>query len=291
MQQVKEPGKIHKAERYAVAQLPIHPQYIDAGTVYFAELQEPLDFGVEPLTQEMVASLGATPPPGSFVRARLVTPLNSATTPRGAEVSAILSQPLFAGQQLILPQGSLLKGSVVQVQPARYMSRNGKLRMVFHELIPPDGPGGAALAQKVDASLEAVQSGKADNVKLDPEGGAEATTPKTRYLQTGISIGLAVLSAGGDADAKVPNPSGNTLNRAAGGAGGFKLVGIILGVLVHSRVFGYTMGAYGAGMSVYTHFIARGRDVVFPKNTAMEVGIGARQALPAIPAGGPAARQ
>src|ERR1700693_5355298 len=40
MKQVHEPGKMHKVERYAVAQLPIHPQYIDAGTVYFAELEQ-----------------------------------------------------------------------------------------------------------------------------------------------------------------------------------------------------------------------------------------------------------
>src|ERR1039458_9600818 len=39
MKQVHEPGKMRKIERYAVAQLPIHPQYIGAGTVYFAELE------------------------------------------------------------------------------------------------------------------------------------------------------------------------------------------------------------------------------------------------------------
>ena len=52
MQQVKQPGKIHKIERYAIAQLPVHPQYVDAGTVYFAELQDPLSFGTEPLSAE-----------------------------------------------------------------------------------------------------------------------------------------------------------------------------------------------------------------------------------------------
>jgi hypothetical protein len=51
-----------------------------------------------------------------------------------------------------------------------------------------------------------------------------------------------------------------------------------MGILLHSRVFGYTMGAYGAGMSIYTHFVAKGRDVVFPKNTAMDIGIGIREA-------------
>ena len=58
---------------------------------------------------------------------------------------------------------------------------------------------------------------------------------------------------------------------------GFKLVGMVLGVAVQSRALGYTMGAYGAGMSVYSSFIARGHEVVFPKNTSMEIGIGQRK--------------
>ncbi len=217
MQQVKQPGKFHKVERYVVAQLPIHPQYIDAGTVYFAELQEPLDFGAEPLTPEMAASLGAAPPPGSFVRTLLMTPLNSASTPKGAPVEAILSQPLFDGTRLILPQGCRLRGSVVQVQPARYMSRNGQLRMVFHELLPPEGAGGEIVAQKVEANLEGVQAAAADNVALDAEGGAQAGSPKSRYLLTTISIGLAAVSAGVGGDTL-----GDTTERAAGGAGRFQ---------------------------------------------------------------------
>jgi hypothetical protein len=280
MQQVKQPGKFHKAERYVIAELPIHPHYIDAGTVYFAELQEPLDFGTEPLTPEMAASLGAAPPPGSYVRTLLATPLNSASTAKGAPVEAILSQPLFDGTRLILPQGCRLRGSVVQVQPARYMSRNGQLRMVFHELLPPQGAGGQIVAQKVEANLEGVQAAAADNVALDAEGGAQAGSPKSRYLLTTISIGLAAVSAGVGGDTL-----GDTTERAAGGAGGFKLIGIALGAGIHSQPFGLAMGALGAGRSVYVHFIARGREVVFPKNTAMQIGIGTRHA-PASAAGG-----
>lgn len=56
-QQVKQPGKMHRLERAAVAQFPVHPQYVDAGTAYFAELKEPLQFGSEPLTPEMAASM------------------------------------------------------------------------------------------------------------------------------------------------------------------------------------------------------------------------------------------
>jgi hypothetical protein len=275
LKDVKAPGKIHRIERYAVAQLPVHPQYVDAGTVYFAELQQPLDFGTEPLTRELASSIGDTPSEGSIVHARLITPLNSATAHQGDVVEASVSQPLFDDGRLILPQGSLLKGSVVQVRSARRMSHNGQLRFVFHELVLPDG-----VEQKVDAVLNGVEATKADNLKLDSEGGAQATTPKTRYLKTAISVGMAALSTRGDPDAKISNPAGTPTSRAIGGAGGFKLVGMVLGALVQSRAFGYSMGAYGAGMSVYTHFIARGREVVFPKNTAMEIGLATRSSDP-----------
>jgi hypothetical protein len=272
MQQVKAPGKLLKIERYAVAQLPVHPQYIDAGTVYLAELQQPLDFGSEPLTPQLAASLSSPPPDGSFVRARLVTPLSSATSQKDDKVEAMLTRPLFDGDRLILPQGAILRGSVVQVEPARHMSRNGQLRFVFHDLVLPNG-----LDQKVSTVLTGVQAGKTDNLRLDAEGGAQATSPKSRYLQTGIALGLAAVSAAGDGDADI-------LNKSAGGANGFKLVGIAVGIAARSNPLGIAMGALGASRSVYIHFIARGRDVVFPENTAMQIGIGVRPVSSALPA-------
>jgi hypothetical protein len=276
MKQLKTPGRMHRLKRYIEAQLPVHAQYIPAGTVYFAELTEPLDFGAELMTPQMAASIGGPLPPGSVVHARLITPLTSATTQKGEAVEAVLSQPLLDGDgHLILPQGSQLEGTVLQVQPARRMKKNGQLRITFQKLIPPDG-----IEEKVEATLEGVQSGKDANVKLDSEGGAEATTPKTRYLATAVSLGLAAASApGGDTDVDngVAHVKANTGAQVAGGANGFKVVGIVLGLTVHSRALGYTMGAYGAGMSVYSHFFARGNEVVFPKNTAMEIGIGTRK--------------
>ncbi len=280
MKQVKEPGKLHRIERYAIAQLPVHPQYLPEGVVYFAELQQPLKFGSEPLTPALASSIGAPLPDGSVVHARLITPLNSASTQKGAEVEAMVSQPLFDDGRLILPQGSLLKGSVVQVQPARHMSRNGQLRMAFHELSLPSG-----VEQKVEATLAGVEAGKASNLKIDSEGGAQATTSKSRYFATAVSLSLAAASFAGDPDARAGgNPAGNTSNRVAGGAGGYKLIGIALGLAVHSHPLGMAMGAYGGGMSIYMHFIARGHEVVFPKNTAMEIGIGTRRPAADAPA-------
>ena len=260
--QVEEPGRIHRAKRYLISQFPIHPQYIAPGTVYFAELQAPLDFGSEPLTSEMEKSIGVTPPEGSLVQARLSADLSSATARKGDPVEATLSRPLFDGNQLIFPQGSRLKGSVVEVRPARHFSGNGQLRIGFREIAPPEG-----ITQIIQANLKAVESAKRDDLRLDTEGGAEAQTSKRRYLQTSIAIGLAAASSGDDG-----------LNRVEGGAGGFRVVGIVLGAVARSQPLGLAMGALGASRSIYVHFIARGHDVVLPKNTGMEIEIGSRPA-------------
>ena len=266
IKQIKQPGKVHRLERYAMSQLPARPQYLDAGTTYFAELREPLNFGSEPLTPQMAATIGTAIPAGSLIHALLITPLDSATTQKGAEVEAVLSQPLFDGNRLILPEGSRIKGVVLQVRPATRMHHNGQLRVAFHQIVPPDG-----VAQKVVASLESVQAASDGHVKLDPEGGAEASTPKTRYLSTGLSLALAATAMRQHNDA---DDAGRSQPGVGGGAAGFKLVGIALSLMVKSQAFGMAMGAFGASRSVYVHFIARGQDVVFPQNTLMEIGIG-----------------
>ena len=153
--------------------------------------------------------------------------------------------------------------------------------MTFHVIVLPDG-----IEQKVVASLAGVQAGKGQDVTLDSEGGAEANSPKARYLATGISVGLAFVSSLSDRDSGGGGAAcGDTNNRVACGAGGSKLVGTALAAFLHPSPLGIAMGAYGASMSVYTHFIARGRDLEFPKNTATEIAIGTRASVP--PPGSP----
>jgi type IV secretory pathway VirB10-like protein len=287
MQQVKAPGKKDRLEQFALSQLPARPQYLRAGTVYFAELQQPLDFGSEVITPTTISSVGGTPPDGSLVHALLVTPLNSAFTPKGAEVEAVVSQPLFDGDRLILPEGSRLRGTVLEVRPARRWHHNGQLRIVFRELVLPDG-----VQQRVVAGLETVQADRNQNIKLDSEGGAEATSPRTRYASLGLSLALttAAFRQHNDGDANDANQSGNG---AAGGLAGFKLVGLALAYGINSQPVGMAMGAYGSARSVYHTFIAKGHDVVFPKNTPMEISLGPPRKTPLTPeeSGQPATEQ
>jgi hypothetical protein len=267
MKQLHTPGRIRRLERYAEAQLPVHAQYIPSGTIYFAELADPLDFGSETLPADKVASIGDDLPEGSVVHARLLTALSSGTAKKGEEVEAVLARPLFDGDRLLYPQGSRLLGSVSQVQPARRMKKNGQLRIAFHQVVLPDG-----IEQKVQAALVGVQAGKDGNVKLDSEGGAEATTSRTRYASVGLALGLAAIgSSDRDGDGGGPAVTGSNSR-------GFRLVGIATNMLARSRAFGYATGAYGAGRSLYQNFLTRGHEVVFPKNTAMDIAIGTRVA-------------
>jgi hypothetical protein len=268
MKQVESPGRMHLVTHYAVAQLPVHPQYVDAGTLYSAEVSQPLDFGSESVSSNTLSSIGTQPPPGSLVHAVLQTPLNSKTTLKSSDVEAQLSQPLVDQSHLILPAGTRLRGSVLQVRPARSLHRNGQLRIVFREVILPDG-----VVQTVDTRLEGIQSGSADNAQLDSEGGAKSTSSKTRYLSTGASVGLALIGSGGRNDVGDASP-------IAGGATGFKLIGLIVGVAFRSHNYGILMSAYGGGRSIYNNFLGRGRDIVFPKDTMMEIGFGNRTSLP-----------
>jgi hypothetical protein len=268
MKQIESSGRMHLVMRYAVAQLPVHPQYIDAGTVYSAEVSQPLEFGSESVSANTLSAIGTQPPPGSLAHAVLLTPLNSATTPKSSDVEAELSQPLLDHGRLILPAGTHLRGSVLQAVPARHLHRNGQMRIAFREVVLPDGA-----VQTVDTRLQGIQSDSASNARLDSEGGAKSTASKTRYISTGASVGLALIGSGGRKDVGDASPT-------AGGATGFKLIGLIVGVAVRSHTYGIFMSAYGGGRSIYNNFLGMGRDIVFPKDTVMEIGFGNRTSLP-----------
>lgn len=268
MKQVESPGQMHRAMRYAVAQLPVHPQYIDAGTLYSAEISQPLDFGSEVVSSDALTAIGTQPPAGSLAHAVLLTSLNSATTQKSAAVEAELSQPLFDQEHLILPAGTHLRGTVLQVGPARRLHRNGQLRISFREVVLPNG-----VIQPVDTRLQGIQSDSADDTQLDSEGGVKSTPSKTRYLSTGVSLSLALIGSGGEDDVGDAGP-------IAGGTTGFKLIGLIVGAAFRSHTYGILMSAYGGSRSIYNNFLGKGREIVFPKYTVMEVGFGNRTLLP-----------
>ena len=182
------------------------------------------------------------------------------------QVQAVVSKPLYGGDHLILPQGTRLNGSVLQVKPARHLKHNGQLRIAFHELVLPSGQ-----TFRVDTMVAGIQGEQTD--RLDAEGAAKATNPKSRHVNTGIAVSLAMVGSGGKRDVGTAGPT-------AGGAVSFRLVGLVVGLAVRSHTGAILMSAYGGSRSIYMNFFGRGRNITFPRDTLMEIGFGSRTESP-----------
>jgi len=70
--------------------------------------------------------------------------------------------------------------------------------------------------------------------------------------------------------------SDDLLNRTLDGGSAYSLIGLAAGALYRSQPLAIGMGVFGASESVYNDFLSRGRNVVYPKDTAMAIGFGSR---------------
>lgn len=294
--EVRAPGKIHrlkeKAKGLAAAEIPYHRQAFQPGTIFTAVLQRPISFGTE--ADPALSTSGLPLPADSIVHARLVTPLSSATAHEGGPVEAIVTVPVFSAQhQLIVPEGSRLEGTVARAKAARRLRRNGDLRFTFHRL---DLPHAGAPPETIQASVQRIEAAKNARLKLDSEGGVNVAPSKKKYVAPVLSLFLAVQAATPDRDAvsgdvagAVPG-QGGAAGKVLAGGWGFGLVGSALSLATKSRAVTAALGFYGAAWSIYSNLLTRGRDVVFPANTPMEIRLGnherpgAKMPLPPPPA-------
>jgi hypothetical protein len=275
---ITKPDRLHRLERFGLSQLPFHPQFLDAGTRFYAELQEPLDFGQETRTPDQMAAIGALPTDDHIVHALLLTAVSSATAKKGDSVEAVITEPFYVDNRLILPQGTRLLGPVLETRPARKFQRNGELRISFREVVPPGGK-----SQRVQTGLEGVEAASDDGLKMDAEGGVHIATPKTKYVGTIISFALAAKSFDSDIRSGIDaKPGGTFAGRGANGGNGLRFIGSALCGIVRSRGLASGFSVYGAAVAFYDHFLARGQNIVFPKGTAMTIRIGTHASRPAV---------
>jgi hypothetical protein len=273
----RQPGKGARLKEAIVERLPVHPQFIGGGTGYHVQLTAPLTFGT--VAASVRASDESRPAPSSLLKARLLTSLDSAKTPRGTRIQAVVTEPVFTSDHaLIIAEGTVLDGEVTFAKAARWLHRNGQLRFLF-DTIHRDAGAPAPLL----ASLERIEASDDDHLVLDDEGGATLTNPKTRF----IAPALAVLALRGGLDHHEhldPDGDGHLIQSGHPGAlgvGGFVglgVLGAVIGPL--SRPAGLAFSAVGAGRTLYTNILARGREVQFTADTPVQL-----QLAPGSPAG------
>jgi hypothetical protein len=270
---VTAPGKMERLKWMGIGALPYRPQYLRKGTVYSARLTSALDFGTA--TPHARAPAGSVPAPGSILHARLVTALDSATTKRGARVEAMLTQPLFAGavsssdRQVILPEGTTLRGEVTFTKRARHFHRHGQLRFLFESVQAPDRTTEALLA-----SLHAVEANQAGRVVMDEEGGATSTSSKARMAAPALAALALVGTFHGhldyDTDGAGPEMAyGGVVSGSVGGFLGMSVMGV--GLSAVSRPATIAIGVMGMTRTTYSAIFGKGREIVFPADTVIQV--------------------
>lgn len=245
-------------KRFVFSQLPLHPQYVDAGLQYTLRLSQPL-------TLPFVDAPPATKPPektgnqlqhAAIVSAKLLTPIDSNIAVQGTPVKAIVTQPLLnAKNQVEVPQNTMLVGMVTQAKPARSLARDGTLRFAFRQMEFPAG-----YTQQVHGTAEAVMADRKQNLQIDAEGGAKAQ-PKS----TLAPIALSLLAAEASHD--------DELTTDATASNGFALLGHFMVLAPGSQYIAASMAAMAASHSIYNRFLRHGTDVSFPRNTRIEIAV------------------
>jgi len=264
------PGRLNRLKSRLFGMLPYHRQAWSAGTLFNTALERPLT-GLTPIPIEAGSTPGSAGQLKALeVQARLLTPINSAKAHIGAPVEAAVAQPLFSAELgLLIPEGSRLLGNVVEVQPARLLHRNGKVLFVFRQIQLPQGN-----PQSIQGYLDAVEADFDAHLNLDTEGTAHVSSPKSRFIFPAIAVAVAGLSFHQDYNSGgVPDQDAG--GRAESGAVGLGLIGTALAQT--SRAVASSFAISGAALSLYSNFIARGRNVVLPENTALTVSLRKRE--------------
>ena len=254
------PGKGDRALQFLYHQLPYHPERIPAHTEWSFELAAPLALPSGALPAE--DAVAPAPPRQSqpetwSVHASLNTALTSATARPGDAVQATVVEPVFdKDRQLVVPQGSLLVGKVTAARAARALGRNGRLRFTFQQVRFPQGQG-----TPVEGALAGATTGSAQSLSLDAEG---TVTPRSQA--SAIAPLLLTLLAG-----RALDDDGNLTMQTGVASNGFGLLGRIVGTAAGDRNLAAGIGFYAAGLSFYENFLRPGDDVVFPRDTRIEI--------------------
>ena len=274
------PHKWDSAQQALFAQVPVHPQKLWAGTQYDAELKEPLELtGQSVPAPAEAADLNELKLTGN-IEARLVDPVDSNTARPGMPVEAVLTQPLFENEsattdqvadatapavgdahgKLLLPEGTHLIGSVVEAKPAGMFGHNGSLRFTFRKAELPAGD-----ERVVHGRVIGVESVRSDRVQIDNEGQIKANG-SNRFL---APITLGALAA-------VSDNTGAGLLKEATAGNGLDLLARVIGTASGSGGLISGFAYYEVGKVVFDTWIARGHEVVFAKNTRLEIELAQR---------------
>ncbi|MCI0404022.1 MAG: hypothetical protein L0212_10935 [Acidobacteria bacterium] len=161
---------------------------------------EPQPASVETASLSPVAAAPAAPPPmrvaeGRKIRFTINQSLSSKTAREGDEFSGVVSRSVRQGDDVVIPEGSVIRGRVSHVQRPGRVKGRGELGLRFDELELPNGQ-----SYDLSASLTNLDEGEKETV--DDEGQVKSEGTKKRDAATigagaGIGAIIGAIAGGG----------------------------------------------------------------------------------------------
>src|SRR6266403_3563183 len=247
---LREPNKVQRLRQAAITSLPYHPEYLDQGTIFDANLLDPIR------TPTPIEAAEIHPPLGdNYLHLRLLTALRSERIARGAAIDAAVSRPYYNSDHVLLyPAGTKLQGTVTTATAAGWMKKNGELLFSFHSAQTPDGA-----TTEMIATVAGIQVAGGQRLAVGQEGNVRATTSLFSRLRAPVSL---IGPSRAVADSSLDKTA---WSRAGEGRKGFGLLGA--GAAQASATTAIGFGYFGAAMNIYDAFLAKGSNVDLPVNT------------------------
>ncbi len=132
---------------------------------------------------------------GTKIRFTINQGLSSKTAREGDDFSGVVSRSVRQGDQVVIPEGSVIRGRVSHVQRPGRVKGRGELGLRFDELELPNG-------QRYDLSASLTSLDEGEKESVDEEGQVKSEGTKKRDAATigagaGIGAVIGAISGGG----------------------------------------------------------------------------------------------
>jgi hypothetical protein len=201
-------------------------------------------------------------PIGTTIDTVLASPIDSSISKAGDVFSAKLYQPLFLGNDLVLPNGTTLEGNITSAEKGGLAGSNGQMTLRITGAVTPDG-----IRYPLSATITANQPGAGGSTPVheDKQGNLKGRTTSSS-VKSGV-LRTAAWTAGGTL-------LGICFAPIVGGAVG---LGAIAGV------------ATGGGVGLASNLWRKGKDVKIPSGTHMQFALDQPMAVAPSVASAPSA--
>ena len=158
-------------------------------------------------------------PSGTKIGAYLQNAINTATASKGEEVIAVISDTITLNGEPIIPQGSVVYGTLSKARSAAYGSRNGRVVINFNRIVTPENQEYYISAEEIDftVSNEGKVMASAKNVAKNAAVGAlvgvlfalltDSSVGKGAAIGAGVGGGSSLVYSAAEkgVDAEIPS--------------------------------------------------------------------------------------